>query len=106
MIRVEGLTKTYAGVRAADDLTFSVESGKVTGFLGPNGAGTSTTMRMVLGLDRPTAGNGRRYRDFPAPLREVGVLLGDPPVLLTLAAWAPGATALGGWRLMRSDAGH
>ena len=79
MIRVEGLTKVYAGVRAVDDLTFSVESGKVTGFLGPNGAGKSTTMRMVLGLDRPTAGTatvgGRRYVDLPAPLREVGALL-------------------------------
>ena len=59
MIRVEGLTKTYAGVRAADDLTFSVESGKVTGFLGPNGAGKSTTMRMVLGLDAPRRGRRR-----------------------------------------------
>ncbi len=79
MIEVSGLTKDYAGVRAVDDLTFTVESGKVTGFLGPNGAGKSTTMRMVLGLDRPTAGtstvNGRRYADFPAPLREVGALL-------------------------------
>ncbi|GGB80358.1 multidrug ABC transporter ATP-binding protein [Knoellia flava TL1] len=79
MITVEGLTKVYAGVRAVDDLTFAVESGKVTGFLGPNGAGKSTTMRMVLGLDRPTAGSarvsGKRYTDFPAPLREVGALL-------------------------------
>ena len=79
MIRVSGLTKVYGGVRAVDDLTFDVESGKVTGFLGPNGAGKSTTMRMVLGLDRPTAGSasvsGRRYTDFPAPLREVGALL-------------------------------
>ena len=79
MIRVEELTKVYAGVRAVDDLTFDVEAGKVTGFLGPNGAGKSTTMRMVMGLDRPTAGStrvsGRRYVDFPAPLREVGALL-------------------------------
>lgn len=79
MITVNGLTKVYAGVPAVDDLTFTVESGKVTGFLGPNGAGKSTTMRMILGLDRPTAGSasvsGRRYVDFPAPLREVGALL-------------------------------
>ena len=51
----------------------------VTGFLGPNGAGKSTTMRMILGLDAPTAGtvtvNGRRYAEHPAPLREVGALL-------------------------------
>ena len=79
MIRVKSLTKLYGGVRAVDDLTFTIEPGKVTGFLGPNGAGKSTTMRMMLGLDRPTAGtvavNGRRYVDFPAPLREVGALL-------------------------------
>jgi ABC-2 type transport system ATP-binding protein len=79
MIEVRGLTKQYGAVRAVDDLTFDVQPGKVTGFLGPNGAGKSTTMRMVLGLDRPTAGsvtvNGRRYLDSPAPLREVGALL-------------------------------
>ena len=79
MISVRGLTKRYGSVRAVDDLTFDVEAGKVTGFLGPNGAGKSTTMRMVLGLDRPTAGtatvDGRAYRDLPAPLREVGALL-------------------------------
>jgi ABC-2 type transport system ATP-binding protein len=79
MIRVQGLTKQYGSVRAVDDLTFTVEPGKVTGFLGPNGAGKSTTMRMMLGLDRPTSGTatvrGRRYSDFPAPLREVGALL-------------------------------
>jgi ABC-2 type transport system ATP-binding protein len=79
MISVRGLTKQYGGVRAVDDLTFDVEAGKVTGFLGPNGAGKSTTMRIVMGLDAPTAGtatvNGRRYVDLPAPLREVGALL-------------------------------
>ena len=79
MISVRGLTKTYGGVRAVDDLTFDVEPGKVTGFLGPNGAGKSTTMRMMMGLDRPTAGtariSGRRYVDLAPPLREVGALL-------------------------------
>ena len=79
MIRVQGLTKRYGDVRAVEDLTFDVAAGKVTGFLGPNGAGKSTTMRMVVGLDRPTAGtatvNGRRYRDLAAPLHEVGALL-------------------------------
>ena len=55
MIEVEGLTKQYKSVRAVDDLTFKVEPGIVTGFLGPNGAGKSTTMRMILGLDSPTA---------------------------------------------------
>jgi len=79
MINVSGLTKKYGDKTAVDDVTFTVATGRVTGFLGPNGAGKSTTMRMVLGLDRPTAGsvtvNGRRYRDSPAPLREVGALL-------------------------------
>ncbi|MBJ7453611.1 MAG: ABC transporter ATP-binding protein [Blastococcus sp.] len=79
MISVSGLTKKYGDKVAVDDVSFTVATGRVTGFLGPNGAGKSTTMRMVLGLDRPTAGsvtvNGRRYQDSPAPLREVGALL-------------------------------
>jgi ABC-2 type transport system ATP-binding protein len=81
MIRLRGLTKRYGAVLAVDDLTFDVEPGKVTGFLGPNGAGKSTTMRMVLGLDRPTSGtalvNGRPFGTLAEPLREVGALL-DP----------------------------
>ena len=56
MIQIEGLTKQYKAVRAVDHLSFNVEPGHVTGFLGPNGAGKSTTMRMILGLDKPTAG--------------------------------------------------
>ncbi len=79
MIIARGLTKTYGRKAAVDGIDFTVESGRVTGFLGPNGAGKSTTMRMILGLDRPTAGrvtvNGHRYQDSPAPLREVGALL-------------------------------
>jgi ABC-2 type transport system ATP-binding protein len=79
MIVASGLTKTYGAKTAVDGISFTVEPGRVTGFLGPNGAGKSTTMRMILGLDRPTAGgvtvNGRRYSDAPAPLREVGALL-------------------------------
>jgi ABC-2 type transport system ATP-binding protein len=79
VIEVAGLTKDYGAKRAVSDLTFTVEPGLVTGFLGPNGSGKSTTMRLVLGLDAPTAGtatvNGKRYRDFPAPLHEVGALL-------------------------------
>jgi ABC-2 type transport system ATP-binding protein len=79
MIKATGLTKKYGDKTAVDDLTFTVEPGVVTGFLGPNGAGKSTTMRMILGLDRPTAGsvtvNGRAYADHPAPLHEVGALL-------------------------------
>lgn len=79
MIEVQGLTKEYKSVRAVDDLTFRVKPGIVTGFLGPNGAGKSTTMRMILGLDNPTAGTatigGKRYRELKNPLREVGALL-------------------------------
>ncbi|TFV52664.1 ABC transporter ATP-binding protein [Blastococcus sp. TF02A-35] len=79
MIAARGLTKTYGAKPAVDGVTFTVEPGRVTGFLGPNGAGKSTTMRMILGLDRPTSGsvtvNGRRYQEYPAPLREVGALL-------------------------------
>ncbi len=79
MISVQGLAKRYGSTVAVDDLTFDVGPGKVTGFLGPNGAGKSTTMRMVMGLDRPTSGtatvNGRQYADLAAPLREVGALL-------------------------------
>ncbi|HEX6515030.1 MAG TPA: ABC transporter ATP-binding protein [Nocardioidaceae bacterium] len=79
MITAHRLTKTYGDKTAVDGIDFTVHPGRVTGFLGPNGAGKSTTMRMILGLDRPTAGsvtvNGRRYVDAPAPLREVGALL-------------------------------
>ncbi|PQZ90308.1 multidrug ABC transporter ATP-binding protein [Arthrobacter sp. MYb227] len=79
MIRAEALTKVYGAKRAVDGVTFTVQPGKVTGFLGPNGAGKSTTMRMIVGLDRPTAGtvtvNGRKYAEHSAPLREVGALL-------------------------------
>jgi ABC-2 type transport system ATP-binding protein len=79
VIEAVGLTKRYGAKVAVDDLSFVVRPGVVTGFLGPNGAGKSTTMRLLLGLDRPSAGtcmvNGKRYVDLPAPLREVGALL-------------------------------
>jgi len=79
MIEARGLTKRYGDKLAVDELTFTVQPGVVTGFLGPNGAGKSTTMRMILGLDSPTAGsvtvNGRPYRAHTAPLHEVGALL-------------------------------
>ncbi|MET7515450.1 ATP-binding cassette domain-containing protein [Streptomyces sp. NPDC005480] len=78
-IDVQELTKEYGTTRAVDRLTFSVGPGRVTGFLGPNGAGKSTTMRLVLGLDRPTSGTatlgGRPYATLGEPLREVGALL-------------------------------
>src|SRR5690554_1970649 len=79
MIEATNLTKRYGKKTAVDDVTFTVEPGRVTGFLGPNGAGKSTTMRMIVGLDRPTAGrvrvNGRLYAEHRAPLQEVGTLL-------------------------------
>src|SRR5579863_337395 len=79
MIEVSGLTKHYGERVAVDDLSFTIKPGIVTGFLGPNGAGKSTTMRLILGLDRPTRGtatvNGKPYRDLVAPLHEVGALL-------------------------------
>jgi len=79
VIEARGLRKLYGSKVAVDDLTFTVRPGVVTGFLGPNGAGKSTTMRMILGLDRPTAGevtvNGLPYARQPAPLSEVGALL-------------------------------
>ncbi|MGW2833366.1 ABC transporter ATP-binding protein [Streptomyces sp. NPDC001286] len=78
-IDVQNLTKEYGTRRAVDDLTFSVRPGRVTGFLGPNGAGKSTTMRLVLGLDRPTSGTvtigGLPYAGLREPLRHVGALL-------------------------------
>ncbi|MFF8012106.1 ATP-binding cassette domain-containing protein [Streptomyces sp. NPDC007929] len=78
-IEVQDLTKEYGGARAVDGVTFRVLPGRVTGFLGPNGAGKSTTMRLVLGLDRPTAGSatigGRPYATLHEPLRHVGALL-------------------------------
>ena len=79
VIEAHGLTKDYGEKRAVDGLDFTVRPGIVTGFLGPNGSGKSTTMRLILGLDAPTAGdvtvNGKHYRDFAAPLHEVGALL-------------------------------
>ncbi|ONM49648.1 ABC transporter ATP-binding protein [Nocardia donostiensis] len=79
MIELKGLTKHYGQTVAVQDLSFTVRPGQVTGFLGPNGAGKSTTMRMILGLDTPTAGialiNGKRYHELDHPLREVGALL-------------------------------
>ncbi|MFI9548139.1 ATP-binding cassette domain-containing protein [Streptomyces sp. NPDC052016] len=78
-IEVLALTKEYGTRRAVDDLTFTVVPGRVTGFLGPNGAGKSTTMRLVLGLDRPTSGTatlgGRPYATLRESLRHVGALL-------------------------------
>lgn len=79
MIELEGLTKRYGEKVAVNNLTFTVRPGIVTGFLGPNGAGKSTTMRMMLGLDRPTAGDvridGQHYDRLKDPLTYIGALL-------------------------------
>ncbi|MFC4785280.1 ABC transporter ATP-binding protein [Nocardioides sp. MAHUQ-72] len=79
MIKVEGLTKTYAGFTAVDDVNFVCRPGTVTGFLGPNGAGKTTTMRIMVGLTPATRGEitigGLHYKDIPNPGRHVGVLL-------------------------------
>jgi ABC-2 type transport system ATP-binding protein len=78
-IRAQGLTKRYGTKLAVDDLSFTAAPGVITGFLGPNGAGKSTTMRMLVGLARPTAGSitigGRRITDLTDPTRTVGALL-------------------------------
>ena len=89
-IEARGLTKRFGGTLAVDELSFEVFPGQVTGFLGPNGAGKSTTLWMILGLDRPTAGealvNGRPFSAHERPLFEVGALL-DPK------AFHPGRSA-------------
>jgi ABC-2 type transport system ATP-binding protein len=90
VIEIVGLTKQYGSRVAVDDLTVTIEPGRVTGFLGPNGSGKTTTMRCILGLTRPTAGQatvlGRPYRKLSRPMRRVGALI-DP------RARHPGRTA-------------
>jgi ABC-2 type transport system ATP-binding protein len=79
VVAVGSLTKRYRELVAVEDLTFSLDSGTVTGFLGPNGAGKTTTLRLLLGLAEPTAGEalvfGRRYRELESPVRKVGAVL-------------------------------
>jgi ABC-2 type transport system ATP-binding protein len=78
-IEISGLTKHFGSVVAVDDLGFNVEPGRVTGFLGPNGSGKTTTLRMLLGLVTPNAGRatigGQLYRDLPSPSGTVGAVL-------------------------------
>jgi ABC-2 type transport system ATP-binding protein len=89
-IEFHNLTKTFGAVRAVTDLSFTVEPGRVTGFLGPNGAGKTTSLRMLLGLVRPTSGSatfgGIAYRDLPRPLATVGTAL-------EASSFSPGRTA-------------
>ena len=78
-IEVRDLTKKFGTLTAVDNLSFSVEPGRITGFLGPNGAGKTTTLRMLLGLVRPTSGTatigGERYSEIRTPQRVVGSAL-------------------------------
>ncbi|KAB8165169.1 ATP-binding cassette domain-containing protein [Streptomyces sp. 3MP-14] len=101
-IEVRGLRKRYGPLAAVDDLSFTVRPGRVTGFVGPNGAGKSTTMRVIMGLDRPDAGqalvSGRPYAQLPVPLCEIGALL-DP------AACHPGRSATDHLRWLAHTAG-
>jgi len=91
MIEANGLTKVYGAKTAVAGVSFTVRAGQVTGFLGPNGAGKSTTMRMIMGLDRPTSGsvavNGLPYVQHKAPLREVGALLDAKAVHTSRSAY-------------------
>jgi ABC-2 type transport system ATP-binding protein len=91
MIEARGLTKVYGDRTAVAGVNFTVESGRVTGFLGPNGAGKSTTMRMIMGLDRPTSGtvtvNGSPFARHASPLREVGALLDAKAVHTSRSAY-------------------
>ena len=79
MITIDSLTKKYGRTTVVDDVSFVARPGRVTGFLGPNGAGKSTTMRMVVGLTKPTSGStavsGRPFAELPNPSRELGVML-------------------------------
>lgn len=101
MIEVSELSKRYGTVQAANDVTFEVPPGQVTGFLGANGAGKSTTLRMLLGLDRPDAGTalvgGRPYQALPSPRREVGAVLD--------ARFHPGRSARNHLRVVATAAG-
>lgn len=102
MIEARSLSKHYGRKTAVDEVTFTVQPGRVTGFLGPNGAGKSTTMRMIVGLDRPTDGvvtvNGRPYAQHRSPLQEVGALLDAKAV-------HPGRSALHHLRAMAATHG-
>ncbi|TNC40507.1 ABC transporter ATP-binding protein [Mumia zhuanghuii] len=102
MISIDSLTKTFGTVRAVDDLTFEVRPGVVTGFLGPNGSGKTTTLRMLLGLVSPTAGratiDGREYAQIPQPARVVGAAL-------EAASFHPGRTGLDHLRVFAPQVG-
>ena len=100
---VQGLTKSYSGRAVVDDLTFTVDPGRVTGFLGPNGSGKSTTMKILLDLAFADAGaatiGGSRYRDLPTPTDIVGAML-EPN------AFHPGRSGRNHLRIVAEASGH
>ena len=102
-IEIEDLSKRFGSVRAVNDLTFTVQTGRVTGFLGPNGAGKSTTLRMLLGLIRPHNGTatfaGRRYDELARPSAHVGAVLEH-------ASFHPGRTGRDHLRVLTAAGGH
>jgi len=102
-IELRGLTKQFGSVEAVRDLSFDAEAGRVTGFLGPNGAGKSTSLRMLLGLARPTAGTatfgGRRFEDLERPSSAVGATLEDTSV-------HPGRSGRDHLRVLAAAGGH
>lgn len=101
-IRVDHLTKRFGSVTATEDLTFTVQPGRVTGFLGPNGAGKTTTLRMLLGLVHPTGGSanfdGVNYADMADPLQQVGSHLSSD-------AFHPGRTGRDHLRVVAAASG-
>jgi ABC-2 type transport system ATP-binding protein len=102
-LEVRSLTKEFgSSVRAVSDLSFQVAPGRVTGFLGPNGSGKTTTLRCLLGLVTPTSGEtlvgGQRYRDLHEPLRVVGAAL-------EASGFHPGRTARGHLSVVAASAG-
>ncbi len=102
MLEIAGLTKKFGPLTAVDDLSFTVPPGKVTGFLGPNGSGKTTTLRMALGLTRPTSGtatfDGRTYQQLPTPMRHVGAAL-------EASSFHPGRTAADHVAMIAAGAG-
>jgi ABC-2 type transport system ATP-binding protein len=102
-IEFQGLSKRFGKVEAVRDLSFSVRSGRVTGFLGPNGAGKSTTLRMLLGLVRPNAGQasfgGIAYEQLPHPSGHVGAVLEE-------ASFHPGRSGRNHLRVLAAAGGH
>jgi len=102
MINIDHLTKRYGSITAVDGLSFEVRPGRVTGFLGPNGSGKTTTLRMLLGLTAPDGGtatiNGARYRDLPDPVHSVGAALDND-------CFHPGRSAIEHLRILATAAG-